>query len=413
MKIAFFLTEFPCLSQTFILNQITGLLDRGHEVEIFADKPSDEPQVHDDVIKYKLMSRTCFHRGKLDDMPKSKLYRTIKAAVYILRYMPKLPLSVLNTLNIFKYGRKAASFKLLFQMLPLFDKGPYDIIHCHFGPCGNFALYLKSLRAIRGKLITSLHGYDMSNYIQVHGKEVYNDLFTKGDLFLPISERWRGDLIKLGCKEDKIIVHRMGIDINKFPFRSTVPLSNDNFNILTIGRLVEKKGVEYGIRAVAKIITEFPGVQYKIVGDGPLKESLLMLLQALNLEKNVELLGWKKQDEISKLMGWADILLAPSVTSSDGDQEGIPVVLMEASARGLPVVSSYHTGIPEIVRDRITGFLCPERDVDELASKLKDLITMPELRQEMGLAARKHAEVHHNIENLNDRLVEIYRGLIT
>jgi colanic acid/amylovoran biosynthesis glycosyltransferase len=86
---------------------------------------------------------------------------------------------------------------------------------------------------------------------------------------------------------------------------------------------------------------------------------------------------------------------------------------MEASAKGLPVVSSYHSGIPEIVLDRITGFLCPERDVDELVSKLKDLIAMPELRQEMGLAARKHAEVHHNIDKLNDRLVEIYKGLVT
>ena len=93
-------------------------------------------------------------------------------------------------------------------------------------------------------------------------------------------------------------------------------------------------------------------------------------------------------------MADSDILLAPSVTSKDGDQEGIPVVLMEAFANGLPVISTYHSGIPELVQDGISGFLVPERDVDALKEKINQLILQSELRSRMGLAGRKYVERH-------------------
>jgi colanic acid/amylovoran/stewartan biosynthesis glycosyltransferase WcaL/AmsK/CpsK len=101
--------------------------------------------------------------------------------------------------------------------------------------------------------------------------------------------------------------------------------------------------------------------------------------------------------------------LAPSVTGCDGNQEGIPVVLMEALAQGIPVVTTQHSGIPELVRDGESGFLVTERDADALAEKLTYLVEHPETWSRMGIKGRSHVEQHYNIDKLNDRLVEIFK----
>jgi colanic acid/amylovoran biosynthesis glycosyltransferase len=117
---------------------------------------------------------------------------------------------------------------------------------------------------------------------------------------------------------------------------------------------------------------------------------------------------WKQREELVKLLTDADILLAPSVTSQDGDQEGIPVVLMEALAQGLPVVSTYHSGIPELVQDKKSGLLVQERDVNSLVEKLEYLFVHQETWAELGKAGRKHVEEHYEIKKLNDQLVDLY-----
>jgi len=215
---------------------------------------------------------------------------------------------------------------LFYQIVAFLKKGPHDVIHCHFGPNGNLAVVLKDLGVIRSKIITAFHGYDLTCHMRSYGDNVYDYLFTKGDLFLPISEYWKNRLIKLGCCKDKIVVHRMGVDTNKFLFSPRKPKNDDKVKLLTIARLVEKKGVEYGIMSVAEVIQKHPNVVYEIIGDGLLRRNLEGLIEDLKIGDRVKLLGWKQQEEVVKLMEEADILLAPSVTSKDGDQEGIPVV---------------------------------------------------------------------------------------
>lgn len=408
MKIAFLIPQFPLLSETFILNQITGLIDRGHKVDIFANIPEYTSQIHEDVKKYNLLGQTCYYR---DTAPKNKILRLYKSIGIIIKYIRKYPIPLLNSINFFKYGKEAVSLSLLFQIIPFLEKGPYDIIHAHFGPSGNLGIFLKDLKAIEGRVITTFHGFDMSRYIKDKGDNVYDFLFTNGDLFLPISEYWKNKLIKLGCSKHKIIVHRMGIDTNKFLFSPRKP-RNDKVKLLTIARLVEKKGVEYSIKAVAKVMKKHPNVEYIIIGDGPIKDKLEKLIADLRVVDSVKLLGWKNQEEIVELMKGADILLAPSVTSKDGDQEGIPVVLMEALAQGLPVLSTLHSGIPELVQDEISGFLIPERNVDTLTEKLIYLIEHPEIWSDMGRAGRAYVEKYYDINKLNDQLIVLYQQLL-
>ena len=287
------------------------------------------------------------------------------------------------------------------------QKQSYDLIHCHFGYNGLIAVMLRDIGAIQGKVITTFHGTDVTNYVKKEGEQAYDLLFQLGNIFLPISELWKRRLIELGCKGD-IIVHRMGIDCNKFSFTARKLRAKGVVEIVTIARLAEKKGVEYAIRAVAKLAKSKTNLNYTIVGDGPLKESLQQLIEELGVDSIIRLVGWKQQQEVIEIINNSDIMLAPSVTSQDGDREGIPVAFMETMAMGLPIISTQHSGIPELIENGVSGFLVPERDVDALAQKLNYLVEHPELWNKMGAAGRAFVEEYYNVDKLNDKLVEIY-----
>jgi colanic acid/amylovoran biosynthesis glycosyltransferase len=218
--------------------------------------------------------------------------------------------------------------------------------------------------------------------------------------------------VRLGCDPQKLIVHRLGAEVKTASLLPTGPRRDGKVIILTIARLVEKKGVGYGIQAVAKVLKRHPAIEYKIVGDGPLRNSLQRLIESLGAGENIKLVGWKDQAEIAQLLEKSDVLLAPSITPESGDEEGTPVVIMEAFAQGVPVVSTYHAGIPEVVKDGKSGFLVAERDIDALAHKLEKSLEDPQLRLTMGRSGRAFVEEEYDIERLNDHLVRIYRQLL-
>jgi len=413
MRIAFIVDEFPCLSQTFVLDQITGLINLGHEVEIFATILKKDPVIHPDVEIYELLNRTTYCLEVFKNRPRNKILRIWKAFGLLLKWFLNRPVAIIKALNIFKYGREAASFSLFFKIIPFLDKQPYDIIFCHFGTNGKYGLLMRELSAIEGKLITTFHGHDLTQYLKIKGKTIYNNLFIQGDLFLPISERWKEELVRLGCPKEKIIVHRMGIDAERFEYSNREIRQEDKVRILTVARLVEKKGVRYGIRAVAKVLKQYPNIEYMIAGDGLLRGELTDLIRDHNLDTAITLLGWKDRDQILELMELAHILLAPSVTSKDGDMEGIPVVLMEAMACGLPVISTYHSGIPELVIHGKTGLLVKERDIDALAEQVIYLIKNPLICEELSKEARKYVEQKYEIKRLNKNLEYIYSTLLS
>ncbi|WP_373528636.1 glycosyltransferase [Nostoc sp.] len=408
MKIAFIVHPFPSVSETFILNQITGLIELGHEVDIYAHKVGNISKIHPDVEKYHLLEHTYYYNKG----PENNVVRMIKALIWLTANFSKHSVPLIESLNFFKYGIQAISLQLFYATIILLKhKQNYDIIHCHFGPFGLKAVLWRQIGAIQGKIITVFHGYDMTTYLKQHGEQAYDILFNLGDLFLPISQHWKQRLIEMGCT-DKIAVHHMGIDCQRFAFAVRKPQPDGQVNIVTVARLVEKKGVEYGIRAVAKLIASNLNIQYTIVGNGYLREKLQQLIKELGVGDSVKLIGSQPQPEVIAVLNNSHIVLAPSVTSSTGDQEGIPVALMETMAMGLPVVSTQHSGIPELVQDGISGFLVPERDVEALTEKLSYLVKHPEVWPEMGAAGRSFVEKYYNISKLNEELVEIYQNLL-
>ena len=408
MNVAFFLTDhFPALSETFVLNQITGLLDRGHDVRIYARRPDTASPVHPVVERYRLLERTTYWPA----LPRPPLLRIFKGLWLIVRDPAALP-ALLRSLDGRRFGRSASSLNLLYWASGFASRRSFDIIYCHFGWNGLHASMLREIGALRGRLVTVFHGADVSWQLKTFGADVYRPLFEKGDLFLPISEHWKSKLIALGCPEPRVVVHRMGIDTGRFAFFERELKPGQAAQLITVSRLVEKKGVEYGIRAVAQLVARRRDVHYTIIGDGPLRASLEELIRHLGLTERVTLPGSRDHDAVRAALNRSHIALAPSVTSQDGDQEGIPVSLMEAMATGMPVVSTVHTGIPELVRDGVSGRLVPERDADALAWVLGDLIDHPESWPAMGRAARRQVVEHFDIATLNDRLVTLFQDLL-
>ena len=178
------------------------------------------------------------------------------------------------------------------------------------------------------------------------------------------------------------------------------------------GRLVEKKGFSYGIEAFAKCFKKHRNIRLQIIGDGPLKYTLKELIKNLELEDVILLLGNKSHDEVAEVLKKAEILMMPYATPKNGDSEGIPYIIKEAIATGLPVISTKHAGVPEAIEDGKTGFLVDEKDIDALTNKLNYLIENPDLWAKFGIRGRKVVENKFDITKLIQNLEEIYRSLI-
>ncbi|MGD0784729.1 MAG: glycosyltransferase [Sedimentisphaerales bacterium] len=405
MRIVFVLGIFPALSETFILNQITGLIDRGHEVDIYADNPSPTLEVQPDVVKYKLLERTCYRL----QMPKNRFLRFLKGVVLLCRNLHKSPVVLFRSLNVFRYGKLAASLTLLYSVIPLLSRqGSYDIIQCHFGPVGTLGAYFREIGLIRGKLVTMFHGNDI-RLGQEKGGQIYADLFSVGDSFLSNSRYNYDNLIDLGADAGKVICHQVGLDISRFPERKlNFSLRPQTIRILTVARLVKEKGLEYGIEAIGELLRKNPAIQlqYNIIGGGDKEEFLKELIRELNLTKIVHLLGPKDQKEVIGNLQQAHIFLLPSIAEAFG------LVLLEAQASGLPVIATSVGGVNEALIDGQSGFLVPARNVIALVEKLEYLINNYEIWPEMGLKGRAFVKEHYDINKLNDRLVIIYRKLM-
>jgi colanic acid/amylovoran biosynthesis glycosyltransferase len=408
VRVAFLVLQFPVVSETFILNQATGLLDRGHEVDIYAFRPGDAPALwHPDVGRYSLMDRVRF----LPHVPRPRARRAWTALGLVgaaARQGPQALGALGRSLNVLRYGREALSLALLYAVAPVLGRGRYDIIHCQFGHLGRLGLRLCEFGAAR-RLVVSYRGNDISAYVKRHGDRVYDDVFASGDIFVPNCEYFRRRLVALGCDARRIAVLRTGIDCNRFPFTPREPAADGIVRIGFIGRLVEKKGVEYLVHAISRLVRGGARLECSIVGSGPLREYLQRLVLGLDLGGVVTLFEAAPQPEVVRLLRQFHIFVAPSVTARDGDEDAPTNVLKEAMATGLPVVSTCHGGIPEVVEDGVSGFLIHERDIDALADRLGHLARTPALWATMGRLGRARVEMDYNRSNLDDELVAIYR----
>ncbi len=284
--------------------------------------------------------------------------------------------------------------------------GP-KLIHAHFGTDGLKMLALA--KALKLPLITHLRGYDVSltrAALIASGRPTWSRyalqrgrLMRDGRLFLAVSDALRRKAVALGFPAARTRTHYNGVDLDRF---QPGKRPRDPGTILHVGRLVEKKGTADLIAALAGM----SGVRLVVIGEGPLRTQLQRQAGALGVK--AQFLGPQDVGEVATWMRRATLLAAPSLTARDGDSEGLPNVVVEAAASGIPVVATRHSGIPEAVEDNETGFLVREGDRAGLAGRIGTLLDSADLRREMGFAARSLAMERFDRVRQAERLEAIY-----
>jgi colanic acid/amylovoran biosynthesis glycosyltransferase len=239
----------------------------------------------------------------------------------------------------------------------------------------------------------------------------YADLFAVGDRFL-VEARGMGEhLVALGCPREKLHLQRIAIDLSLVPFRERSGHSGP-VRLLFCGRFSEKKGLLDALRAVAAARDRGVDLIFQIVGDGELREAVEQTVRECRLETVVRLLGMRPYPDVLSELDAADLFLAPSRTAADGDTEGgAPTILLEAQAAGLPILSTRHADIPEVVAEGESALLVSEGDWRALADDLTQLSRTPERWAEMGRAGHAHVAKAHDIRVEARRLEELYLAL--
>lgn len=289
------------------------------------------------------------------------------------------------------------------------------VLHGQYGPNGLIAAVYG--RKLGLPVVTSFYGGDIGYlldpkpHLRTHWHYVLGRgaLFRGTDLVLALSGAMRDDLVRVGCPPEKIRVHPNGVDLARFR-PAPRPEREGPLTVVMCGREAEKKGFEYGFRAVQRARAEGADLRVRwLTAPGPLGAPLRALIEELGLGAYVEILN--PSTDPAGVFREGDLMLCPSVTAADGDKEGVPTVLVEAAASGLPSVASRHAGIPEIVIDGESGLLYPERDVEGLAAGLVRLAADRALRARMGEAARKKVEETYDAGRLAERLEQHYDAL--
>ncbi|MBA3751678.1 glycosyltransferase [Candidatus Dependentiae bacterium] len=355
LKILMATYTFPKLSETFVINQVVGLIEKGHDVSIWA-KTAEENKVHEAVNAYNLVAKT---------------------------YYGELP--------------------------P--DLETYDVVICQFGPLGNEFLHLKQSLKLKAKLVTFFRGFDISQYLY-ENEGCYDVLLKKCDLIATNCDFFRKRLLALGSDPKKTIVYHSAIDCSKFPYTYHATSNKEVTNIITVGRLVEKKGMDDVVEAVQKVLAKGKNVHLTIIGEGyRAKKNLKKLVAQLGINDSVTFAGWRTSAEIARYLKESDIFVLASKTARNFDQDAIPNVIKEAMASGLPVISTRHGGIPELIEDGINGCLVDEGHSDQIANRIIYLMDNPDLRATFSINGRRAVEQLFDITKKADELSDILKNL--
>lgn len=410
LQVGYLTGEFPRLSETFVLEEIKGHLENGIDVCVLSLAPV--PATSPAQANLRGLPLSVINGFKTRRRTLRRVEKIVLALLELASQKPLRPM--LFDRSIGTLGERLTSLRLarLFRRNP--SLAALDLLHCHFGPMGRYAAILKQYGVFKGPVVTTFHAYELTSLIKHRGERFYDTLFRFGSLFLPISEFWVPKLVELGCERSRINVHRMGIDCEGILYRNGHPTPGPSVRLISTGRLIEKKGHSYTLEALALLRQRRPELSFTldIVGDGPDEPMLKAEACRLGLDGLVRFHGGLPHQRTLDLLQQASIFVLPSVTAANGDMEGIPVAIMEAMAVGLPVISTFHSGIPELVEDGVSGRLVPERNAEALANAIASMLVEPETWSCYGRAGRKKIEQEFNRHVLSTHLADLYWSAI-
>jgi colanic acid/amylovoran biosynthesis glycosyltransferase len=277
------------------------------------------------------------------------------------------------------------------------------LVHAHFA--GDGWLISDAARRLGRPLIVTAHGHDVTRQPDSGGlkgvryRRHLRSVFDRAALVIAVSEVIRARAVARGAHPSRVRVHYTGV-----PVPSSPPRVPPSWDVTFVGRFVDKKGVDDLIAALGVLRPARPKALF--IGDGPLRARAEA--QARDLGVDATFAGSRPPSEVSERLAASRMLVAPSRTAADGDTEGLPTTVLEAGALGVPVVSTFHSGIPEAVIDGTTGLLGAERDVAALSRNIYRLLSDDPLRTRLGRAARAHITDNFNLATQSRRLEDIY-----
>lgn len=290
-----------------------------------------------------------------------------------------------------------------------------DLIHTHY--LSDALVFLPFTKKFNVPKICSAYGYDVSSFPNQYLKIprfLLNKVFKHYNYILAMSDDMKQDIIKLGCKPEKIIVHYYGTDVRRFINPDRSYKINGKVKILSVGTVEEKKAQHLVIEALGKLKPDFDNFEYHIVGGDEYIDVCKQIADKYKVDDRVFFHGYVnyKDERLIEFYKNADIFTLPSFTLDNYDKEGIPGTIVEAMASGLPVISTYHAGIPYIIENEKEGLLVKERDVEALKNAILRLIQDENLRASLGKNAQKKALEELDLYKGTERLEKIYEMVI-
>ena len=395
--VAYLMSRFPKISETFVLYEILALQRLGLHIEIFSLVHHKEEVVH---LEAQAVSDRV-HYGSLVSraMLAAQLYWLyMRPGAYLRAWWQAIRGNITSLkflVRALAVVPKASLFARQMQVLGV------EHVHAHWATHPTLAAYV----------VHRLTGLPYS--FTAHANDIFvkrpmlDEKIRQAKFVITISEYNRQFLQNLygSMAADKTVIIHCGIDPEVFkPPKSR----SEQFTIICVASLEEKKGHTYLIEACARLKAQNIEFLCLLVGDGPARSQIKAQVDRLNLEEHVILLGYQPRHLVSQLLREASLMVLPSVTARHGRKEGIPVALMEALAVEMPVIATAISGIPELIENERTGLLVPERDSAAIAAALLRLYKTPQLGRQLGSAGRAKVLQDFNLRRNAAALYDLF-----
>jgi colanic acid/amylovoran biosynthesis glycosyltransferase len=295
-----------------------------------------------------------------------------------------------------------------------------QVLHSHFGGVG--WVDLGAARHARLKHVVTFYGWDVGQLPNVDPlwRKRYRDLFERVDLVLCEGPHMARSVVGLGCPKHKVRVHHLGVGVDEIAFKPRVWTPDEPLRVLIAASFREKKGIPYALEALGRMQHDVP-LKITVIGNADHeernrveKQRILGVIEKYGLQPKVRMLGYQPHDVLIEEAYKHHVFLSPSVKARDGDTEGgAPISIIEMAASGMPVVSTRHCDIPEVVRDGVTGLLADEGDVEGLVSRLRWLAEHPQCWRDMLEAGRRHVEARYDARTQARDLAQVYEDVLS
>jgi colanic acid/amylovoran biosynthesis glycosyltransferase len=406
MRVGYVVKRYPRYSETFIVNEILAHEAVGLEIEIFALRPPND-RYFQDIIAQVRSPVNYLYLPTENWMPEAVAAEALKGTIFWAT-LQDASLVLPNFWTALEAAR-GEEVRDVYQAVQLArEVRAKDICHLH-AHFGSVATTVTRLAA---------HFAGVPYTFTAHAKDIFHESVQPDDLRRKLNEAAAVVTVSnynlaylrqnYGAAAERVQRIYNGLDLERFAYAAP---DNRQARIVSVGRLIEKKGFEDLIAACGILARRGCSFSCQIIGTGPLSAELRGQIEELGLQAQVELIGARPQREVIEYVQKAAVFAAPYVVGSDGNCDGLPTVLLEAMALGTPCVSTDVTGVPEVLRDRETGLMIPQHDPTTLAAAIERLLTEPTLRVELAERARHLVEMEFDIHRNTASLRTIFRAV--